>query len=206
MKRPTRQKSQGFSFAEDNKISNWQSDVFGRLEVRVSIFVLLVSFIGGCISCFIVYNRSLDQVFETHVAHVRAATASVGRSINPDVQQSISRHPDTSSKNYLATKNVLQHFLKTFPTAHRAYTVLLKNGKTKIGVDGGRRAKSGEMHHSARINQPLNSPSKELLRSFDRGTPQVERTPRSSDFGNYVTAYYPIKTNSGKVTTAFGPI
>lgn len=204
MKRPQSQNSRGFSFEEDKNVSKWRSNIVARLEIRVALFVLLVSFVGGCISCFIVYNRSIDQVFETRVEHVRDATASLGRSINPENQRAIVKTPSKSSSSYVATKRTLQHFLKTFTNAFRAYTVDLKNGKTRFIVDGGQRARSGELHHSANINQLFNSPSKELLKCFSRGVPTVERTPHSSELGSYVGSYYPIKSKSGKVTAVLG--
>jgi diguanylate cyclase (GGDEF)-like protein len=199
MKRPPHQNNPGFTFGKVKKVNKWQESVMSRLEVRVALFVLLVSFVGGCISCFIIYNRSVDQVFETRVQHVRGATAYLSRALNADAQQSIVASANPNSKNYLVTKKVMQNFLRTFPSAFRAVTIRVKGKNAYYIVDGGQRQKKGEFHHSARINQQIGSPSPDLLTSFKKGTPQVERVVRSSYAGSFVRSYFPLKSKDGKV-------
>ena len=170
----------------------------------MAFFVFLIAFLGGCILCLIVYNRSESQLFETRVQHVREATGYLSRSINADAQRAIAAKPANTAKAYSATKKVLQHFLKNYPDVYRAYTLYLKNGRPLYVVDGGKRARTGDPHHSASVNQPVNGPSVELMRAFYRGKPVVERTPRSSELGSFVSAYYPIKAKTGKVLAVLG--
>ena len=200
MKQPSKQISKGFSFGEAKKVNRWQKNVSNRLEIRVGLFVFLISLIGGCISCFIIYNRSVDQVYETRVQHVRNATAYLSRSLNADVQQGIAAAPNTKSKGYLQTYKVMQNFLRTFPSAFRAETIRIKGNKVSTIVDGGQRKKRGEFHHAARINQPKTSPAPDLLKSFKKGVPIVEKTVRSSNIGSYVRSFSPLKSKNGKVT------
>ena len=199
MNRPPHQNNPGFTFGKVKKVNKWQKSVMSRLEVRVALFVLLVSFVGGCISCFIIYNRSVDQVFETRVQHVRGATAYLSRALNADAQQGIAASANPNSKGYLVTKKVMQNFLRTFPSAYRAVTVRVKGKSAFYIVDGGEQQKKGEFHHTARINQPIGSPSPDLLKSFKNGTPLVERVIRSSYAGSFVRSYYPLKSKDGKV-------
>ena len=199
MKRPTSPIKQGFSFSEAKRSNRWKETIGGRLELRVALFVLFVSFVGGCISCFIVYNRSVDQVFETHVNHVRSTTSYLSRSISADAQLAISASPNKSSKYLATTRKTLRNFLQKFPKAFRAYTLTNKHGNVFYSVDGGQRAKPGEPHHLVPVNQPFANPSKELLASFRKGVPIVERTVRSNYQGTFVRSYYPLKTKDGSV-------
>ena len=199
MKRPPSPINQGFSFKESKKSKRWREDIGARYELRVALFVLFVSFVGGCISCFIVYNRSVDQVFETRVGHVRDATSYLSRSVNADAQRAISSSPKKAAKSLVTTRKTLQNFLQKFPPAFRAYTLTNKGGKVFYAVDGGQRAKPGEPHHLVPTNQPLPSPSRELLKSFRKGVPVVERTLRSSNIGTFVRSYYPLKSRDGTV-------
>jgi diguanylate cyclase (GGDEF)-like protein len=199
MKEQLRQSKTAFSFRDNKKATKWHDNVAGKPAVRVALFVFVVSFIGGCISCLIIYQRSLDQVFETRVSHVRNASAYLSRALNAESQQVIIANHNPNSKQYLQTKKVMQTFLKNFPTAFRTNTLQVKDNKAFIIVDGGQRSKPGEIHHTASINQPVSNPSKDLLKSFKKGVPLVERDPRTSIAGTYVRSYYPLKGKDGKV-------
>jgi diguanylate cyclase (GGDEF)-like protein len=204
MKKPTQPINKGFSFGEVKKSNRWQNTVTNRFEVRVALFVFIISLIGGCISCFIIYNRSVDQVFETRVSHVRSASAYLSRSLNADVQQNIAVSKDPNSKTYLQTKKVMLNFLRTFPSAFRAYTLRMKDNSVYYIVDGGQRQRKGEFHHVAKVNQALIGPTPELIRSFKRGVPIVERNVRSSYAGSFVRSYFPLKSKDGKVKAVLG--
>ena len=199
MKKPQSQPSRGFSFGENTKSSKWQDNVAARPTVRVALFVLLVSFIGGCISCLIIYKRSIDQVFETRIQHVRNATAYLSRGVSADSQRAIFTKKDSDGKKYEATKRSIQNFLRNYPTAFRASTIQVKGNKAFYVVDGGQRKKHGEPHHPAGVNQPFPTPSKELFKCFTKGIPVVERDPRSSIVGTFIRSYHPLKGKDGKV-------
>ena len=199
MKEQSRQSKPAFSFGESKKATKWQDNVAGKPATRIALFVFIVSFIGGCISCLIIYQRSLYQVFETRVSHVRNASAYLSRGVNAEAQQVIIANHNPNSKQYLQTKKVMQTFLKNFPTAFRTTTLQVKDNKAFVIVDGGQRVKPGEKHHTATINQPISNPSKELLKSFTKGVPMVERDPRAGIGGTFVRSFYPLKGKDGKV-------
>ena len=145
------------------------------------------------------YCKSVDQVFETRVEHVRTASAFLARNLNADSQSNISQTGDQTSHSFLATQKVIQNFLHGYPTALRASTITVKNDSAYYLVDLAQKKDEAEDLDPTPINQLVKSPSQELLQSFKKGVLTIERTPRSGKAGMYVTAYRPLKGKDGKI-------
>lgn len=199
MKGLSRQPNNGFSFSKKRKFSLRQQGATGRSLLHVALFVLVVSFIGGCISSVIIYKKAVNQVFETRVEYVRNASAYLARNLDADAQIEAATDGTKNGKAYIATQKTMQTFLRGYPSVFRAYTIRMKAGNPAYVVDTSSKRKNAPSPKLGKLNQILRSPSEELLQSLKKGVPTLERIQKTSSAGTYVTSYRPLKGNDGKV-------
>ncbi len=199
MKLPWRKQNKRFTFGSKGRSRLSQRDATGRQVFNIAIFVLLVSFIGGCISTYLMYRKSLDQVFDTRVEHIRNASAYLARQLDADAQIVVANSPSPKTKPYLSTQKIFQNFLHSYPSALRSRTLRQKNNTIYNLVDVNQKTKSAPLKPGEPINKIVKDPAPELLKCFRKGVPMVERTVKVGVGGMYVTGYRPLKGDDGKV-------
>lgn len=199
MQAPWRKKQKRFTYGKKKGFSLWRNDASGRQVFNVAIFVLLVSFVGGSISTYIMYRKSLDQVFDTRVEHVRNASAYLARILDADAQQEIAKAGSKKSKAYLSTQKTIKNFLHSYPNALRAYTLEIRGNSAYYLVDATQYRKSVPLQPTQDVNQILKTHPAELFKSNKKVVPTVERVTKTGPMGMYVTGYRPLVGKDGKV-------
>lgn len=199
MKVPWRDRKQRFNTGTAKRQKTGHRDTTGRQVFSVALFVLLVSFVGGCISTYIMYRKSVEQVFDTRVEHVRNASVYLGRQVDANAQANLIASQDSKGKDYQLTKRIFQNFLKSYPTALRAYTLQVNNNEAIFLVDAKQKKKNVQVRQTAPIGMRLKAPTKELFQCYRKGVPTIEHTTKIDDAGTFVTSYRPLKGRDGKV-------
>ncbi len=200
MRAPWRKDKKRFNTGANKRKRFGQRDVTGRQVFSVALFVLLVSFVGGCISTYIMYRKSVDQVFDTRVEHVQNASSYLARLLDGKSQETIGITKNPKSKEYVGTKKIFSNFLRSYPNVLRVSTLRVKGSEVFFDVDARQHRKNTPPPTVAPIDMRLKAPTAELYRCARKGVPTIERTTKVDVSGLYVTAYRPIRSQDGKVT------
>lgn len=174
-----------------NKNKTRRLSVLAKMLLATGIVMVVISALLIVIACNKVEDSLVDAAVE---AADKAASAAV-REVNPDVLVKLQSRMETS-KEYQDTFNAMMK-VKDLCSVEHLYTLYEKDGKVYYGLD------ADKSDSQSAVGDEYEE-SYDVLKSVFEGEDYAQDYIESSDAGDFVTVYKPVKDLSGKVVAVMG--
>lgn len=182
-----------------------QSDSQRRGLIQSAIlFVCFVA--GGGLACWLVFQAAAGSVLNSARQELLGIAKLAALQVNLESQQKLIKREDANLPEYASESESLRAVLQQTQGLRFIYTVRQKGSDFEFVVDPTEEgdADSDGVQDKSYLGDVITEVPIELRRTFAAGEPQITPEPFADDWGNFLSAYAPIKDQYGRVQLVVG--
>ena len=166
----------------------------------IGVFAFLTVAVIGLGSAYLQYRASNETMLELIRSEVERMAIQASSRIDTAKLERLHANRSDESREYLELNEALDEFLRENPTIRYVYTLQKVDDGLQFVLDPtmpGDTDADG-VDDKSYLGDPVEHVSPEMRRAFDSGMITTEEKPYRDSWGNWLSAYAPLKNKSGE--------